>query len=95
MMMLSHTAVTGRGHFLMKHFLADGLAMLGQSPGPHVHLMSHPRTATLRARLVKAIRSIPKGMLIRTSAELDRCLHVISVTRSPVLRTEAHVKVVS
>jgi hypothetical protein len=43
MMVLSYTAVTGRGHFLTKYFLADGLAVVDQSPGPHVHLMSHPR----------------------------------------------------
>ena len=110
-----HTAVTGRGHFLVKLFLADGMAVVDQSPGPHVHLTSHPRiffllpypkdcvwrssvdnTATLRARLVEAIGSVAKGMLIRTSAELDRCLHMISSIRSSVLRrTKAYVKVVS
>jgi len=53
-------------------------------------------TPTLRTRVVEANQSMEKGMLIHTSAELDRCLHVISVTRSSVLRrTKAYVKVVS
>jgi len=42
MMVSSHTAVTRRGHFLMKHFLTDCLAVVDQSPGLPVHLMSPP-----------------------------------------------------
>jgi hypothetical protein len=61
-MVLSHTAVTRRGHFLMKHFLADGLAVVDQSPGPHVHLISHPRNIFL-------LQSV-KDCVWRTSVDL-------------------------
>ena len=44
-----HTGVTMCGHFLTKDFLADGMAVVDQSPVSHTSLVSWPRISSCRS----------------------------------------------
>lgn len=44
-----HTGVTMCGHFLTKDFLADGMAVVDQSPVSHTSLVSWPRMSSCRS----------------------------------------------